>query len=107
MKLFSVSNEGSVGLGIKWKLSFLLIKFKTFGEVVKKEASIAFILSKILFLFFSKSGPFLFKGSRNHWAILIDGLFFFISKRVLTLTKSACPRTIKSGNYNWFKRSKR
>ena len=56
------------------------MKFKTSGEVVKKEASIQSILSKILFLFFSKSGPFLFKGSRNHCAIRISGIFFDINK---------------------------
>ena len=31
------------------------------------------ILSKILSLFLSKSGPFLFRGSKNHWPILTLG----------------------------------
>ena len=52
-------------LGIK-KLLSLYKKFNTSGLVVKKDASTNLILSKILFLFLSKSGPFLFNGSRNH-----------------------------------------
>ena len=41
-------------------------KFKTSGLVVKEVRSTTLILSKILSLFLSKSGPFLLRGSKNH-----------------------------------------
>ena len=41
-------------------------KFNASGEVVIKLVSIKSDLSKILFLFLSKSGPFLLRGSKNH-----------------------------------------
>ena len=48
-------------------------KLNTSGLVVKKLASTNFDLCNILFLFFLKSGPFLFKGSKNHCDIFKFG----------------------------------
>ena len=72
LKLFNISNDLSDGLGIK-KLLSVSKKFNTSGLVVRKDASTYSILSKIRSLFLSKSGPFLFKGSRNHWPNLVLG----------------------------------
>ena len=59
-----------------WSMKFHEVSgknFKTSGDVVTKFVSINSDLSKILFLFLSKSGPFLFKGSKNHCAFFIPG----------------------------------
>ena len=52
--------------GLTTKSLFVTEKLTASGDVVKKFPSITSALSRILFLFLKKSGPFLFSGSRNH-----------------------------------------
>ena len=89
LKLFRVSIDGSVGFGIKKLFIFFGKKFKTSGLVVIKLASRNFDLSRTLFLFLIKSGPFILRGSRNHWAILRYGYSFLSSPNISDDIRSA------------------